>query len=89
MNCRKEAIVNDPTLKSLIAEQTKEWSELVGRHLKEEWTLLKEQLEAQQELLKITMQGAQAAQLKQLEAKLERCANWIAIGCRFFWLVIE
>ena len=34
--------------------------------------MLKEQLETQQELLKTTMQGAQAAQMKQLEAKCER-----------------
>ena len=69
---RKEELLSDPSLKSLVAEQTKEWSELVGRHLREEWTMLKEQLETQQELLKTTMQGAQAAQMKQLEAKCER-----------------
>lgn len=68
----KEEFINDPALKQLVAEQAKEWSELVGRHLKEEWTLLKEQLEAQQDILKTVMQGAQGAQLKQLDAKLEK-----------------
>lgn len=64
--------MNDPGLKELVAEQTKEWSELVNRHMTEEWTLLKEQLEAQQDILKAVMLGAQSAQLKQLEARLEK-----------------
>ena len=75
MDCsghRKEELLNDPSVKSLVAEQTKEWSEIVGRHLKEEWTMLKEHLESQQELLKATIQVVHAAQLKQLEAKCER-----------------
>lgn len=37
--------------------------------------MLKEQLEAQQEILKTVMQTAQGAQLKQLEAKLEKYAT--------------
>ncbi|XP_046642966.1 1-phosphatidylinositol 4,5-bisphosphate phosphodiesterase-like isoform X1 [Daphnia pulicaria] len=68
----KDEFINDPALKQLVADQAKEWSELVGRHLKEEWTLLKEQLEAQQDILKTVMQGAQGAQLKLLDAKLEK-----------------
>lgn len=68
----KDEFINDPALKQLVAEQAKEWSELVGRHLKEEWTLLKEQLEAQQDILKTVMMGAQGAQLKLLDAKLEK-----------------
>lgn len=72
--CSKDEFINDPALKQLVAEQAKEWSELVGRHLKEEWTLLKEQLEAQQDILKTVMMGAQGAQLKQLDAKLEKLA---------------
>ncbi len=69
---RKDEFINDPALKQLIEEQTKEWSELVGRQLKEEWTLLKEQLEAQQDILKTVMVAAQSAQLKILDARLEK-----------------
>ena len=69
---RKEEVINDPEVKQLVAEQTKEWTEMIGRHYKEEWTLLKEQLEAQKEILKATMIAAQAAQLKLLDARLEK-----------------
>lgn len=69
---RKEEVINDPEVKQLVAEQSKEWTEMIGRHYKEEWTLLKEQLEAQKEILKVTMVAAQAAQIKLLDARLEK-----------------
>lgn len=69
---RSSELVNDPSLKQLVAEQTKEWSEMIGRHLKEEWTTYKEQLEAQKEILKTVLQGAQSVQQKQLTDKFEK-----------------
>ena len=45
---------------------------MIGRHYKEEWTLFKEQLEGQKDILKTTMVAAQANQLKVLDAHLEK-----------------
>ena len=63
-------------MKQLVAEQAKEWTEMIGRHYKEEWTLFKEQLEGQKDILKTTMVAAQANQLKVLDAHLEKYSIW-------------
>lgn len=68
----KTELVNDPGVRQLVAEQTTQWSELLERHRREEWAAMKQQLTEQQEVLKRLMEVAQAAQLKQLEAKHER-----------------
>lgn len=40
--------VNDPTVKGLVMDQAKHWSELVEKHRKEEWGLLKSQLQVRE-----------------------------------------
>ncbi|KAK7863055.1 hypothetical protein R5R35_006478 [Gryllus longicercus] len=68
----KSELAGDPGVRKLVAEQTSQWSELVERHRREEWATMKQQLTEQQEILKRLMEVAQAAQMKQLEAKHER-----------------
>lgn len=68
----KEEIKADPAIRKVIQEQNAQWSEMIERHKKEEWDLLKQQLDDQREILKKLMETTQAAQMKQLEAKHER-----------------
>lgn len=68
----KDEIKNDASIKKVIQEQNTQWSEMVERHKKEEWELMKSQIQDQQETLKKLMEQTQANQMKQLEAKHER-----------------
>lgn len=68
----KEEIKADPAIRKVIQEQNATWSEMIERHKKEEWDLLKQQLNDQKEILRKLMETTQAAQMKQLEAKHER-----------------
>ncbi len=45
--CREsdQDVVNDPTVKGLVMEQTTQWSELMEKHRKEEWSLMKTHLQ--------------------------------------------
>lgn len=45
---------------------------MIERHKKEEWDLLKQQLDDQRDILRKLMEATQASQMKQLEAKHER-----------------
>ncbi|XP_037072039.1 1-phosphatidylinositol 4,5-bisphosphate phosphodiesterase-like [Pollicipes pollicipes] len=63
---------NDPAVLALVKEQIEAWSELMSRHRHEEWELLKEHYKCQEDILKKLMEVAQAAQIKQIEAKFER-----------------
>lgn len=68
----KEEIKADPAIRKVIQEQNAQWSEMIERHKKEEWDLLKQQLNDQREILRKLMETTQAGQFKQLEAKHER-----------------
>lgn len=68
----KDEIKADQNVRKAITEQTSQWSEMCERHKKEEWELLKTQVNDQQETLKRLMELTQAGQMKQLEAKHER-----------------
>ncbi|XP_049825323.1 1-phosphatidylinositol 4,5-bisphosphate phosphodiesterase isoform X2 [Aethina tumida] len=68
----KNDLANDPAVKKLVAEQTQEWSELMGRHRKQEWEFLRNQLDDQRDLLRKHMELLQAQQVKQLEAKHDK-----------------
>lgn len=68
----KDEIKADQNVRKVIAEQTTQWSELIEKHKKEEWELLKTQLTDQQEIIKKLMELTQAGQMKQVEAKQER-----------------
>lgn len=59
-------------VKELIAEQTKEWTEMVTRHLAEVFDLRKAHFHQQMELLKQLMTEMQTAQQKDLEFRHER-----------------
>lgn len=68
----KPELINDASIKKLITEQMMQWSEMIDRHRKEEWELMKTQLEEQRETLNKVIEIVQATQIKQLEAKYER-----------------
>ncbi|RZF37730.1 hypothetical protein LSTR_LSTR003141 [Laodelphax striatellus] len=68
----KSDLINEPAIRKLVTEQTTQWSEMMERHRKEEWTTLKQQVEEQKEALTRLMEVVQAAQIKQIEAKHER-----------------
>lgn len=68
----QEAIKADQSIRKVIADQTAQWSEMCEKHKKEEWELLKTQVNDQQDILKRLLEQTQASQMKQLEAKHER-----------------
>lgn len=68
----KNELPNDQGVRKLVAEQMGQWSEMMERHRKEEWNLLKNQVTEQQEILNRVMEQVHAAQMKQLEAKHDR-----------------
>jgi len=68
----KDQIKSDPEVKKIIQEQNAQWSEMIERHKKEEWELLRTQLTDQQDTLKKLMELTQQGQMKQLEAKHDR-----------------
>lgn len=68
----RDEIKNDASIRKVIQEQNAQWSEMVERHKKEEWEMLKQQITDQQDILRKLMEGAQISQMKQLEAKHER-----------------
>jgi phosphatidylinositol phospholipase C beta len=65
-------VVNDPAVKTLVLEQTNQWSEMVERHRREEWQLLRTHIAAQEDVLKKLMEQQQQQQLKELEAIFEK-----------------
>ena len=62
----------DPAVRKLVVEQMSQWSEVVERQQREKWETLRLQLKDNQDVLRKLMEGVQAAQMKQLEAKHER-----------------
>lgn len=64
--------MNDVTVKQIVNEQMAQWSELVDRHRKEEWELLKNQVNEQRETLDKVIEIVQANQMKELDAKYDR-----------------
>ena len=71
-------VVNDPAVKTLVLEQTNQWSEMVERHRREEWQLLRTHIQAQEDVLKKLMEQQQQQQLKELETIFEK---WVGIFC--------
>ncbi|KAL1505762.1 hypothetical protein ABEB36_005249 [Hypothenemus hampei] len=68
----KNDLINDPSLRKLVAEQTVEWSSLMEKHRKQEWEFLRNQLDDQRELLRKHMELLQQQQLRQLEARHDK-----------------
>ena len=65
-------VVNDPAVKSLVLDQTNQWSEMVERHRREEWQLLRSHLQAQEDVLRKLMEQQQLQQMKELEMMFEK-----------------
>ena len=65
-------MVNDPALKSVVVDQTNQWSDMMERHRKEEWEMLKVHLQAQEEVLKKLLEEAQAKQISAIKAIFDR-----------------
>lgn len=59
---------SDPDILALVKEQTTQWTEMTQKLKKEEWTMLKAQLKAQEEIFKKLCVTVQARQMKDLEA---------------------
>lgn len=72
MVCSKNEVVSDAGIRKLVTEQMAQWSEMMERHRKEEWGVLKTQVEEQKEHLQKIIEQVQATQMKQLEGKHER-----------------
>lgn len=68
----KNDLMNEPGIRKLVTEQTQQWSEMMERHRKEEWGVLKQQVQEQQEALTRLLEVVQAGQMKQIEAKHDR-----------------
>lgn len=68
----KDEIKADQNIRKQITDQSSAWAEMCERQKKEEWEMLKTQVNDQQDILKRLMETTQAAQIKQLEAKHER-----------------
>jgi hypothetical protein len=64
--------MKDAAILKLVQDQTTQWSEMVERQLKEEWTMLKAHLKDSEEVLKSLMAGCQAGQVKELEVRLDK-----------------
>ena len=64
--------MNDPTVKTVVVEQTKQWSEMMAKHRREELEMMKQQLQTQQDVLNKLMEASQMQQIKDLEAVFER-----------------
>lgn len=66
------AASEDCAVRSLVVNQMHQWSSLLASQRSQEWELLRQQLTQQGALLRTLMLKAQAAQMKQLDAKFER-----------------
>lgn len=73
--CSKNEVVSDAGIRKLVTEQMAQWSEMMERQRKEEWGVLRTQVEEQKEHLTKIIEQVQATQMKQLEAKHERLVH--------------
>ncbi|KFM65272.1 1-phosphatidylinositol-4,5-bisphosphate phosphodiesterase, partial [Stegodyphus mimosarum] len=70
-NSKQSDLTQDVKLKELVINQMEQWSELVEKHKKEEWELLKTQASEQGNILERLMNLEQVKQLRQLEQKFD------------------
>jgi len=68
----KDDIRNDANIKNSINDQTKQWTDMIARHRKEEWDMLRQHVQDSQDAMKALMLTVQAAQIKQLEDRHAR-----------------
>ena len=67
MTC--EEIEKEEKIMTMVRDQTKEWTDMMQRHRKDNWEMTKAHLTAQEEILKNIMETVQAQQMKDLEAR--------------------
>jgi len=67
MTC--EEIEKEEKIMTMVRDQTKEWTEMMQKHRKDNWEMTKAHLTAQEEILKNIMESVQAQQIKDLEAR--------------------
>nr|XP_040581818.1 1-phosphatidylinositol 4,5-bisphosphate phosphodiesterase-like isoform X2 [Lepeophtheirus salmonis] len=65
-------VLNDIAVKAIVIEQTKQWSDIIEKHRREEWNVMKAHLHSEEEVLRQLMELSQAQQLKDLEANFEK-----------------
>ena len=58
----------DPDILKCVQEQTKQWTELMTKHRKEEWEILKTHLASQEEVFKKLHETVSAKQMKDMDA---------------------
>lgn len=80
--CSKSDVVSDTSVRKLVADQMAQWSEMMERHRKEEWGVLKAQVDEQKDHLVRIIEQVQAVQMKQLEGKHERSVPPLVIIIR-------
>uniref|UniRef100_A0A1B6DJU1 1-phosphatidylinositol 4,5-bisphosphate phosphodiesterase n=2 Tax=Clastoptera arizonana TaxID=38151 RepID=A0A1B6DJU1_9HEMI len=68
----KSELASDTNIRKLVTEQVTQWSEMMERHRKEEWNILKQQVTEQQESLTKLMETVHQTQMKQIEAHHEK-----------------
>lgn len=68
----KTPLTQDANIKKTISEQTAQWSEMMEKQRKEEWELLKNQIQASRDELKKLIEVVQATQVKQMQAKHDK-----------------
>lgn len=71
----KNALVQDANVKKVINEQTAQWSAMMERQRKEEWELLKNQIQSSRDELKRLIEIVQATQVKQMQAKHDKLVH--------------
>ena len=59
--------MNDSDVLDLVKEQTKQWTELMTKHRKEEWEMLKAHIALQEEIFKKLFGTVQAQQMKDMD----------------------
>jgi len=69
---RDNDVVHDPDVKKTVVDQTKQWSEMMGKHRNEEWELRKRHLQEQEETLRKLMEARQMQQMKEIESLFEK-----------------
>ena len=71
-SCSGAGVMLCTQVRELVADQTKEWTDMVMRQMAEEHELLKTHISQLSDLLKELMEDAQDLQLKELELRQEK-----------------
>ena len=58
----------DPDVLKAVTEQTKQWTEMMGRHRKEEWAMLSAHIQTQEDIFKKIFSTVEAKQMKEMDA---------------------